>query len=96
MKLSGAVELVRLAKALSFECRYFKWDFNEEDNGIKVIVDDHDYEFKVSSFGLADCYNLINLLCKIQGGITMSKWDFYNENSIVITVGSEGFLFEMS
>lgn len=96
MKLSGAVELVCLANTLGRNYNYFNWGYLPEDNGVKVIVDDHVFSFDVSSFGMADCYNLINLLCKIQGGITMSKWDFYNENSIVITVGGEGFLFKIS
>lgn len=96
MKLSGAVELVRLANTLDRNYNYFNWEYLYEDTGVKVIVDDHVFSFDVSSFGMADCVELISILDEIKAGATLTDWVFNSDNGIILDIDGVRHLFEMS
>lgn len=96
MKLSGAVELVRLANALDHKYNYFNWEYLCEDTGVKVIVNDHVFSFDVSSFGMADCVKLIGILDEIKDGAILTDWAFHDDNGIILDIDGVSYLFEMS
>ena len=96
MKLSGACELVCLANALDGKYTYFSWSYNESDNGIKVIVNDHVYEFSVEMMGLGDCVELISILDEIKAGATLTDWVFHDDNGIILDIDGVSHLFEIS
>lgn len=96
MKLSGAVELVRLANSLGHKYNYFNWEYLHEDTGVKVIVNDHVFSFDVSSLGMADCVKLIGILDEIKDGAILTDWVFHDDNGIILDIDGVGHLFEMS
>lgn len=96
MKLSGAVELVRLANTLGGNYNYFNWEYLHKDTGVKVIVNDHVFSFDVSSFGMADCVKLIDILNEIKAGSKLTDWIFHDDNGIILDIDGVSYLFEMS
>lgn len=96
MKLSGACELVCLANALDGKHTYFNWEYNESDDGVKVIVNDHVYEFSVEMMGLHDCVELISILDEIKAGATITDWAFHDDNGITLDIDGVSHLFEIS
>lgn len=96
MKLSGVCELVCMLNALDNGYNYFSWSHNEDDDGIKVIINDHVYEFSVKMMGLHDCLELIGILDEIKDGAKLTDWSFSDDNGIVMDIDGVSHLFEMS
>ena len=96
MKLSGACELVCMLNALNNGYNYFSWSYNEDDDGIKVIINDHVYEFSVKMMGLHDCLELTSILDEIKDGAKLTDWLFSDNNGIVMDVDGVSHLFEVS